>query len=148
MKKKTNLTYNDLVNEVSKLSRNDMRKLITAYLKDNGGNMDKRYERLVLLDLEEKIKDLNTNTTCPKCGSTLIVNNGKRDSGIQRLKCTDCNYRFTYFTGTILEKTKYHWDMWVDLIYYMIHDMSLVDIRNNLIQNNNCLSLTEATIVN
>ena len=130
----------------AKLSKRDMRKLITNYLKENGGQMDSRYERLVLTDLEYHLKELGVNDTCPKCGSKIIVHNGKRSNGIQRLRCSECGKSFTYFTGTILEKTKFHWDLWIEVIYQMLHNSSIKTIKKILVEDRHIDSITNATI--
>ena len=48
------------------------------------------------------------NCTCSKCKSKIIVKNGKRPNRIQEYKCKDCKTKFTKFTNTILEKTRWH----------------------------------------
>lgn len=34
--------------------------------------------------------------------------NGERENGVQRLKCADCGYNFTFFYNTLLEKQSIH----------------------------------------
>jgi len=46
-----------------------------------------------------------------KCNSSLKVKNGKRKNGIQEYKCKECGTKFTAFTNTILEKSRWHWDI-------------------------------------
>lgn len=85
---------------------------------------------------------------CPNCGSTIIVKAGEQENGIQRLKCTDCGHRFSYFTGTFLEKTKYSWDVWVEFIYQMILNHSLKQTVSALVEEYLCPNLSERTIFN
>lgn len=146
MAKKKTLTFDELLKSTEKLSKSEMRKLVTHYARTTNAKVDNRINKIILLDLEERLKELDINNTCPKCGSKLIKCNGKRETGIQRLKCNDCGHRFTYFTGTILEKTKYHWDLWVDVIFYMLNDFSIKSIKSNLESNLSCVGITEQSI--
>lgn len=143
---KKQLTYEDLLKGTSKLSKQDMRKLITNYLKENGGEMDSRFEKVVLTDLEQHLKDLHINDSCPYCHSKIIVANGRRENGVQRLKCCDCGKSFTHFTGTILEKTKFSWDIWIEVVYQMLKESSLVDIKFGLEDDNLIDFITQKTL--
>ena len=68
-------------------------------------------ETLVTNSQETKLHNLKVNYTCPKCKSSIIVKNGKKPNGIQEYKYKDCGTKFTKFTNTILEKTRWHWDI-------------------------------------
>lgn len=68
-RKPQDLAFSDLLANTEKLSKAEMRKLITNYLKNNDGEMGERYERLVLTDLEKHLKELGINSFCPYCGS-------------------------------------------------------------------------------
>lgn len=35
-----------------------------------------------------------SNVKCIRCGSTKVIKTGKRDDGVQRYKCKDCNKIF------------------------------------------------------
>lgn len=143
---KKQISFDQLLNDVSKLSKTELNKLVNNYLKVNGGKMTAKYNKAVLIDLEEHLKDLGVNSTCPKCGSKVIDKNGHRTSGTQKLICCDCGKSFTYFTGTILEKTKYHWDLWIEVIYMMLCNKSITDIQTTLIDDNHCAGLTASTV--
>lgn len=139
-------SFDELVKNTNQLSKQDMKKLITAYIKENGGKMDARFEKIVLTDLDEHLKELNINDECPYCHSKLIVANGKRPNGIQRLKCCDCGKSFTHFTGTFLEKTKFSWDIWIEVIYQMIKETSITDMKQGMIDDNYLDFVTRRTI--
>lgn len=142
------VSYQELLDIVAGMSQRDMRKLNTHFLKSNDDNkMDKRIHRLVTLDLQERLKELEVNTVCPHCGSVNVVKQGTRENGIQRLICKDCNHAFTYFTGTLLEKTKYHWDFWVEMIYQMLSYKSLKDTKEILETELHSAGMQEKTIL-
>ena len=46
--------------------------------------------------------------------------------------CNDCNSLFSLFTGTILEKTKWHWDIWIAVLNMTINSFSLKEMRSKL----------------
>lgn len=112
------MDLDSLLMSVKDLSHRDMRKLITAYIKEHPDLKDKRFAKLIVKDTEEENKKI-VRPTCPKCGSLIIVKDGKRSNGMQRLKCTDCHHRFSYLSNTIFENSRYSWDFFVDLIYLM-----------------------------
>ena len=151
MKKQTNkktklMSYDEILKCVLELSPRELRKINTAYLQENKGKLDKRIDRMSLLDLETRVKELGINSCCPKCNSKLIVKAGKHDNGLQRLRCTECGTRFGYLSGTFLEKSKHHYDVWVQVIYEMLNYKSIEDIRNILINDLHCVSIQHSTV--
>lgn len=149
MSKKTK-SYDELLQLIEGLSPQEMRMLNTHFVnaKKNTSTLDKRIEKMVLLDLQERVKELNINSVCPKCGCANIVKSGTRDNGVQRLLCKDCGHRFTYFTGTVLEKTKYHWDFWIEMIFQMLSFTSLDKIKTIMEEDLHCLGIHHETIYN
>ena len=141
------LNFEELVEQVSNLSLSEMRKLNTAFNRKNNKNLDERIERLIMTDLENRMIEFGINQSCPKCGSTIIVKNGKRNH-VQRLECKECGNNFTYFTDTFLEKTKYHYDFWVELCYLMLNHISLKAIKKTLEEDFLIEGITERTILN
>lgn len=107
---------------------------------------DTQMELMVTNSLESKLNELNVNCQCPKCKSSIIVKNGKRPNGIQEYKCKDCKTKFTKFTNTILEKTRWHWDIWVKVLEMTINNYSLEKMQNVLEKDYNCIDINIKTI--
>ena len=103
-------------------------------------------ETLVTNSLETKLHNLKVNCTCPKCKSSIIVKNGKRPNGIQEYKCKDCGTKFTKFTNTILEKTRWHWDIWVKVLEMTINNFSIKKMVNILEKDYGCTNINEKTV--
>lgn len=143
----TKISKKNILDSLDGLSKRELQQVITKAIKAKGFQ-DKSVTRAINKELEEQLKELKINDSCPNCGSKIIVSNGRRENGIQRLKCTDCGKQFTYFTGTILEKTKYSWDMWVEFIYLMISNTSLKKTQQILINDYHCTSISYPTIFN
>lgn len=141
------LSFEELLEQVKGLSLKDMRKLNTAFNKEFKKDLDKRIQKLVMTDLQNRLIDLNINQSCPKCGSVIIKKNGSRGD-IQRLICKDCGHSFTYFTDTFLEKTKYHWDFWIELIYLMLNHVPLKKVKATLENDFLIEGITERTLLN
>ena len=62
--------------------------------------------------------------TCPHCGSTHFVKNGRGD-GKQRYLCRDCRKSFVEFTGTILASSKKDLSVWANYVHCMIEKYPL-----------------------
>lgn len=96
---------------------------------------------IVINSLESELNDLDINCTCSKCKSKIIVKNGKRPNGIQEYKCKECNTKFTKFTDTILEKTRWHWDIWIKVLKMSINNYSLKKMKNVLEKDFDCIDI-------
>ena len=100
---KTAASKQMILDSLEGLSKRELQQIITESLKLKGFT-DKSVARTINYELEEQLKELKINTPCPKCDSKIIVSNGRRENGIQRLKCTDCGktvYLF-YWNNVIL----------------------------------------------
>lgn len=139
-------TMNDLTNFLNTLSYNDFKNIVEQYSEKNNVNFDSQMEALVTNSLETKLHNLKVNCTCPKCKSSIIVKNGKRPNGIQEYKCKDCGTKFTKFTNTILEKTRWHWDIWIKVLEMTINNFSIKKMVNVLEKDYGCTNINEKTV--
>ena len=137
---------NDLTNFLNTLSYNDFKAIVNEYSNKNNVSFDTQMEIMVTNSLENKLNNLNINFNCPNCNSSLIVKNGKRKNGIQEYKCKECNKKFTRFTDTILEKTRWHWDIWLKVLEMTINNYSLEKMLNVLEQDYNCTNINIKTL--
>ena len=138
--------FNDISNFINSLSFVDFEKIVKKYSITNNVNFNKQMENMVTLSLESKLNKLHINSTCPNCNSNLKVKNGKRSNGIQEYKCKECNTKFTAFTGTILEKTKWHYEIWLKVLEMTINNYSIERIVNVLEKDYNCTNINPKTI--
>ena len=51
---------------------------------------------------------------------------------LQRFLCKDCNKKFTLFTNTMLEKTKYPYFVWVDVVEAVLNNTTIEDLQARL----------------
>lgn len=143
-------TFSEILESTEQMSDRELQQLIIKATKQKKqtGSYEKQMFRINNINLEDHLKEAGMGHSCPKCGSTLIVSNGRRENGVQRLMCSDCHHSFTYFTGTILEKTKYSWNAWIEIVYLMLHNASVQMIKENLESEYLLSSITKQTILN
>lgn len=146
-RKKREPSFDELLESIEKMTKRQRQQLMTKIIKENG-YADNRTKKFINYDLQKHMRKEGFSKVCPNCGSTIIAKAGEQENGIQRLKCTDCGHRFSYFTGTFLEKTKYSWDVWVEFIYQMILNHSLKQTVSALVEEYLCPSLSERTVFN
>ncbi len=143
--RKEALKYEDVLNYITKLPHAAFKDVIYHYAQNNNIDVSYDIESLTIFDLQKRLEKLNINKVCPNCGSIQIIKNGKRKN-IQRFKCKDCNTQFTLFTNTILEKTKWHWNVWVKVLEMTLNNYSLESIRHTLIDDYGYTGLDHKTV--
>ena len=94
---------------------NKFKEVVQLYSDANKTDLKRDMEKLTTINLESRLQDLGINTSCPACNSTSVVKVGKVNN-IQHYRCKLCKKKFTLFSGTILEKTKWHWDIWIKIL--------------------------------
>lgn len=142
--RKEALKYEDVLNYITKLPHAAFKDVIYHYVQNNNIDVSSDIESLTIFDLQKRLEKLNINKVCPNCGSIQIIKNGKQKN-IQRFKCKDCNTQFTLFTNTILEKTKWHWNVWVKVLEMTLNNYSLESIRHTLLLKEQTLEARKAT---
>lgn len=119
------LTTDDLV----KMPVNELLCEISGVMDRRGEPDDKALARIVNEDIQRHIDALPPRVRkCPECGGTIVQRAGKRN-GLQRYRCASegCGRYFTETSGTILEKTRFSWDAWVEVVYQLINWNSVAD---------------------
>lgn len=139
------LSLDNLIEEANKLSYSDFQKLLKSYSHTHSIKEDNLTYAYSQIETETQIEHLGVNTKCPFCGSSQIKKNGKRNS-IQRYQCHKCHKTFTLFTSTILEKSKYGWDIWVALLYLMLNNTSILSSKNILENDYGCTGIDDVII--
>lgn len=116
------ITFNEISNLINNLSIDEFKNIVNNYSKIN--KVDFQFKTNIS-SLEDRLTELNVNSCCPHCHSSIINKKGKNSKGYQRFKCCECNTIFTRFTGTILDKTNYSYNVWIKLLEMIINDYSI-----------------------
>ena len=139
------LSLDEIQKAINNLSLSQVLNLLDEYSKNTHTDVSRIKRTIIVNDIQDHLILNKINTTCPHCGSKIIVKNGKKN-GIMMFKCRDCNKNFTLFTNTILEKTRYSWDVWVDMMWMTLNECSLTFIQNYLIDTYNLQGLNYKTV--
>lgn len=119
------------------------REILKSYLEEVHDFMDKHhYNSLDIADTELEqnlmnyLKSVGFKVVCPACGSLSFVKDGKSKTRLQKYKCKNknCGKKFTIFTDTVLDRTRYPIPIILDVIKYMIDGESLAFMHRNLKQ--------------
>lgn len=143
---KTKLSQEDLLHQIGELSYGEFIMLVKRYTTKHVKDSHEHIKEIAICDLQARLEKLGINSTCPECGSSIIVKCGKRSNGIQRYLCTSCNTRFTRFSNTILEKTHWHWDVWIKVLNLMLNNTSIKRTAHILKRDFDCQGIDEKTI--
>jgi transposase-like protein len=145
MMTKKELDFNEILSYLEKLPYSRFKEVVYHYASHTNNNFKNELEDMITLNFQQRLQKLSVNSCCPKCNSGNIVKNGKKKL-IQQYKCNECNSRFTLFTGTILEKTKWHWDIWIAVLNMTINSFSLKEMKNVLEKDYACIGINHKTL--
>lgn len=143
---KKNINLDEVLDFVKNLPFDKFSKVVKHYSKHSKANFEKELDYITTLNFQQRLEKLGINNTCPKCNSKSVIKNGVRNNRVQEYKCKDCNTKFTLFTNTILEKTKWHWDIWIKVLEMTINSYSLADMLNVLEKDYGCVGINVKTI--
>lgn len=138
--------FEKLLEQAGSLSPDQFKQLVQAYASGGGLDAERIWSSAVYFVSEQKLAALGLGRACPGCGSIAVERNGTNAAGIQRLHCQDCGKSFTRFTGTLLEKSRFPWDVWVEALRMVLNDDSLETIRTVLIQDFGCAGINIKTV--
>lgn len=74
---------------------------------------------------------------CPTCGSQHFHKDGRRNDGIKRYRCNDCESTFNPLTNTIFDSRKIPMSEWIE---YLLHLFELHSITSSAFDNRNANS--------
>mgnify|MGYP000885370884 FL=1 len=137
---------NEITDFLNTLSFNNFKNIVEQYSNKNNANFDTQMENMVTMSLQSRLNKLDVNCTCPKCNSSLKVKNGKRKNSIQEYKCKKYGSKFTDFSNTILEKTRWHRDIWVKVLEMTINSFPINKMINVLENDYDCTNINEKTV--
>lgn len=122
------------------------KQMVQAYAGQSAQDAGQLWNASVYAVSERHLADLGINRACPGCGSIAVVHNGRTESGVQRFRCQDCGKGFTRFTGTLLEKSRFPWAVWVEVLRMTLNDDSLEDMKTVLEQDYDCEGMNIKTL--
>ena len=140
-----NITMDELLTIIDSLPYNKFKEIIDHYSATNKADFENEMELMVTASLQQKLLKLGINSTCPYCNSDRVIKKGKRKH-IQVLLCKDCNKKFTPFTNTILEKTRWHWDIWIKVLEMIINNYPIKSMVNVLVDDYGCVGINYKTV--
>ena len=129
-------SQDELVEQLGSMSVNRFLNTVMEASEKRGVKLDRFVADAVAKDIQAHLTANGFQPTCPKCHSTRVVKNGKRGE-IQRYRCKDCGTWLTALTGTILEKTNYTWDVWVEVVHGMLNGVGIEKARDPIARARN-----------
>ena len=139
------LTLDEILNYIEDMEYNNFLKVLNRYTEKTGIDFKNDIDKIVTIDFEKRLQKLGINNSCPKCGSKKYNKVGKRNH-VQVYRCKDCSSKFTAFSGTILEKTRWHWDIWIKVLEMTINSYSIPDMINVLEKDYGCNGINYKTV--
>jgi len=130
------------------LNPKQFKQFVLTYAKAMGQNGKQVWEKSVYCELEGHLIDIGVNKTCPFCGCEMINHDGYSKAGIESLECTACGKHFTHFTGTMLERSRYPWVVWVKILCDMLNDIPIADSKSHLEADFACEGINIKTVFN
>lgn len=143
---KQEISLDNVMNFIKALPFSEFKEIVKSYSEHTKTSFDEELNLITTLNLQDRLKELGVNRSCPKCNSMIVVKNGKRSNGIQEFKCRECNTKFTLFTGTILEKTRWHWDIWIKVLEMTLNNYSIPKMTTVLRDDYNCDGINDKTV--
>ena len=140
-----NMSLEELRAAVNELSFPQLKALVEGYAENHGKDFKAELEVIITGSLQDKLEKLHINEVCPECGHHKISKWGKREH-IQVFCCKKCGKRFTRFTNTILEKTRWHWDTWVKVLEMSLNNFSIEDMVGILEADYGCNGINPKTV--
>lgn len=138
--------FQKLIEQAGELTPAQFKLLVQACAGNSGQDAGRVWSSTVYAMSEQRLAALGINKACPGCGSVAVVHNGTNAAGIQRLQCQDCGKSFTHFTGTLFEKSRFPWAVWVEVLRMTLNDDSLETIKTVLAQDFGCEGINIKTI--
>lgn len=130
------LKFNEIVSYIEKLSLNSVRVIMDNCAKNHNVSFEAELNHLTMTDFQKRLEAVGVNVLCPVCKTKHFVKNRTRNH-TQRYKCKLCGTQFTPFSKTILEKTKWSWDIWDKILEmtinkYFLNEMQKISLLKSL----------------
>ena len=107
------LTVNQIIEAIKMLTPTEYSEFVSKY--EGLGNPAENIDTYI----EEQ--RFSNGRSCPICGGTKVVRNGKRKDGVQKYCCKECGKSFVAKTSTIASGTRKSLDTWIKYIECMMN---------------------------
>ncbi len=139
-------SFEKLLEVVKELTPAQFKELTKAYATKNRLPEKTVWGNAVYGVAEQHLIKAGVNNCCPECGSISISCNGKSKAGIQVYFCKDCRNTYTRFSGTLLERSRYPWDVWVEVLRMTLSDYSVEKMKSRLESDFGCEGISIETL--
>lgn len=140
-----NITNEDIITAIGAADTNRFLYIVDEASQLQGKRLENFIRDQVAADIQANLTRLDYAPSCPECGCDHPVKNGKRRN-IQRYLCPECGHRFSSFSGTLLEKTNYSWDIWVAVIASMLNGTSIEKTVQIIRDDHHCPIIDKDTV--
>lgn len=107
------ITVNQIIDAIKMLTPSEYNEFVSRF--EKMGNPTESIDTYV------EDKRFINGRTCPFCGSTKVVRNGKRNDGVQKFRCKDCGKSFVAKTSTVSSGTRKPLSTWISYIECMMN---------------------------
>lgn len=145
----------DLIDELGTMSVNKFLNVVAQASEQRNAKIDRLIADAVAQDIQAHLALNEIKPVCPYCEPydpnnpetkpPRIRKHGKQHS-IPRYRCMNCGHTFTQLAGTILDKTQYSWDIWVEVIKGMLTLTSVEKTRQILEDDYHCTGIHTMTV--
>lgn len=142
---KKRISHDEAVAYIQSLPFAKFKEIVEQYSKRTGKDFSSEMAAMTVSSLESHLAELGVNSVCPKCGETNIFKYGMRNH-VQVFKCSKCKHKFSRFSGTILEKSRWHWDIWIRMLQMTINNESIDNIVHVLEHDYGCDGINHKTV--
>lgn len=143
---KKQISFEEVLQYVKKLPYSKFREVIDEYSKKTGQDFSSEINALTVSSLEKHLEQLGVNSACPKCGETDGIPKYGHRNHVQVFKCKKCGHKFSRFSGTVLEKSRWHWDIWIRMLQMTINNQSIDNIVHVLQHDYGCEGINHKTV--
>ncbi len=139
-------SFEKLIENIEDLTPIQFKEFVKAYATKNRLPEKAVWESAVYGIAEQRLIKAGVNACCPECGSISVSCNGRSKAGIQLYLCKDCGNVFSRFSGTLLERSRYPWDVWVEVLRMTLNEYSVKKMKTRLEKDFGCEGISIETL--
>lgn len=154
----------DLVDELGSMTLNKFLSVVSEASEQRNAKIDRLIADAVAQDIQAHLIQHDIKPVCPHCEPYIEPTRGQEASpdkprppkprirkhgkqhNIPRYRCMNCGHTFTQVAGTILDKTQYSWEVWVEVIKGMLTLTSIEQTCQILRDDYHCSGIHPMTV--